>query len=66
MRADLVKCYWGFFLGVGLAASSSVMGPILSPVSAKLKSGSTLVGKPQEGAFECCHTSCSLKSICVR
>ncbi|XP_051944209.1 supervillin-like isoform X8 [Hippocampus zosterae] len=33
----------------GLAASSSVMGPILSPVSTKLKSGTALVGKPHEG-----------------
>ncbi|XP_077372291.1 supervillin isoform X2 [Festucalex cinctus] len=32
----------------GLAASSSVIGPILSPVSTKLKGGTTVVGKPQE------------------
>ncbi|XP_077413137.1 supervillin isoform X2 [Vanacampus margaritifer] len=32
----------------GLAASSSVIGPILSPVSTKLKSGTAVVGKPQE------------------
>ncbi|KAM9791401.1 supervillin isoform 8-T9 [Syngnathus typhle] len=32
----------------GLAASSSVIGPILSPVSTKLKSSCSVVGKPQE------------------
>ncbi|XP_054623849.1 supervillin-like isoform X3 [Dunckerocampus dactyliophorus] len=32
----------------GLAASSSVISPILSPVSTKLKSGIAAVGKPQE------------------
>ncbi|XP_061551000.1 supervillin-like isoform X12 [Phycodurus eques] len=31
----------------GLAASSSVIGPILSPVPTKLKSGAAIVGKPQ-------------------
>ncbi|XP_015830099.1 supervillin isoform X8 [Nothobranchius furzeri] len=32
----------------GLAASSSVISPILSPVSTKLKSSTTVVNKPQE------------------
>nr|XP_057925418.1 supervillin-like isoform X3 [Doryrhamphus excisus] len=32
----------------GLAASSSVIAPILSPVTTKLKSGMAAVGKPQE------------------
>ncbi|MEQ2245540.1 hypothetical protein ILYODFUR_028968 [Ilyodon furcidens] len=33
----------------GLAASSSVISPILSPVSTKLKSNTAAVNKPQEG-----------------
>ncbi|XP_057713373.1 supervillin-like isoform X2 [Corythoichthys intestinalis] len=32
----------------GLAASSSIIGPILSPVSTKLKSSTAIVSKPQE------------------
>ncbi|XP_061695454.1 supervillin-like isoform X2 [Syngnathoides biaculeatus] len=32
----------------GLAASSSVIGPILSPVPTKFKSGAAIVGKPHE------------------
>ncbi|XP_061879159.1 supervillin-like isoform X2 [Entelurus aequoreus] len=32
----------------GLTASASIIGPILSPVSTKLKSGTAVIGKPQE------------------
>ena len=42
------------FLSVstGLAASSSVISPILSPVSTRLKSSMPAVSKPQEGETE--------------
>lgn len=36
-------------VSAGLAASSSVISPILSPVSTKLKSSTSAVNKPQEG-----------------
>lgn len=36
-------------VSAGLAASSSVISPILSPVSTKLKSSTPAVTKPQEG-----------------
>lgn len=39
----------GAILSAGLAAPSSVISPILSPVSTKLKSGTAAVNKPQEG-----------------
>lgn len=36
----------------GLAASSAVVSPILSPVSAKLKSSVSAISKPQEGKLD--------------
>lgn len=39
----------GLILSAGLAAPSSVISPILSPVSTKLKSSTAAVNKPQEG-----------------
>jgi len=36
----------------GLAASSAVISPILSPVSAKLKSSVSAISKPQEGELD--------------
>lgn len=36
----------------GLAASSAVISPILSPVSAKLKSSVPAISKPQEGMLD--------------
>lgn len=36
----------------GLAASSAVISPILSPVSAKLKGSVSAISKPQEGKLD--------------
>ncbi|XP_068590846.1 supervillin isoform X3 [Cebidichthys violaceus] len=45
----------------GLAASSSVISPILSPVSTKLKNSMPAVNKPQEGETDPCPVSSPLK-----